>query len=233
MFNAQPIKPLNNSPDAAKFFADMSIPTGRKVLLGDASKLPAKALNYVNRAHDSIKYGIEKVAALHQDETRTEVSKHVVAQKIAHDVAREVEKSQAGLLALQDEFFNEGVKLIDEAFTLNEKRTAIHADIRGYIRELSTKEDGLARIREIAGKDLEAAAVLYNTPHYLLGLAEDTYGSISGDLIKKHCPEGAGCIAQSIDVGKAAAKYPKAISAVHRSFYNSALADKGNSRVEH
>ena len=46
-------------------------------------------------------------------------------------------------------------------------------------------------------------------------------------------PEGAGCIANAIELEKVAAKYPDTIKAVHRSFYNSGLADKGNSRAEH
>ncbi|MFC4725373.1 hypothetical protein AB6B38_09530 [Glycocaulis abyssi] len=144
-----------------------------------------------------------------------------------------LEKAQAGLTALASELSDEGFNKIEAAFALNDKRTPIHADIRGFIRELSKKETGLKEIRDMAGKNLEFAAVFYGTPHYLLGLSEDTHNSIAGDLIKKHCPDGAGCFAGSMELQKAAAKYPDIIKAVHRSFYNSGLADKGNSRVEH
>lgn len=233
MFNARPTKPLNNTPDTLAFFERATIPTGRKVMLGDASKLPQLAMNHINRAHEALENGINKVGALHYDETRTEVAKHIVGKKIAHDVAGVLEKAQAGLTAMASELSDEGYNKIETAFALNDKRTPIHADIRGFIRELSKKETGLKEIRDMGGKNLEFAAVLYGTPHYLLGLAEDTHGSISGDLIKIHCPTGAGCIAGSIELEKVAAKYPTIIKAVHRSFYNPGLADKGNSRVEH
>ncbi|MGY6660915.1 MAG: hypothetical protein ACXIVO_01200 [Glycocaulis sp.] len=233
MFNARPTKPLNNTPDTLAFFERATIPTGRKVMLGDASKLPQLAMNHINRAHEALENGINKVGALHYDETRTEVSKHIVGKKIAYDVCNVIEKAQAGLTALASELNDEGFNKIETAFALDEKRTPIHADIRGFIRELSKKETGLKEIRDMAGKNLEFASVLYGTPHYLLGLSEDTYNSINLDLVKKHCPEGAGCFAGSIELQKVAGKYPTIIKAVHRSFYNSGLADKGNSRVEH
>ncbi|MFC4726327.1 hypothetical protein AB6B38_09540 [Glycocaulis abyssi] len=81
MFNAQPIKPLNNTPDTNAFFERATIPTGRKVMLGDASKLPQLAMNHVNRAHEALENGVSKIGALHFDETRTEVAKHVVGKK--------------------------------------------------------------------------------------------------------------------------------------------------------
>lgn len=233
MFNATAIKPLVNTPDAVNFFQSMSLKTGRKVAFGDPSKLPNRAQNFVNRAHEAMDYGITKIAALHTDETRTEVSRHGVAKKIAEDVAKTLIESKAGLDKLADELQAEGMKQIKEGFALNEKRHHIHADIRGFIRDLAKKENGIVEIRKLVERDFEVAKVFHDTPYYLLGLAEEAHQSVDGDSIKRHLPEAAACFIEAIEIEKAAARYPKAINGVHRSFYNSAMADKANGRVEH
>ncbi|KPP82154.1 MAG: hypothetical protein HLUCCA04_05340 [Oceanicaulis sp. HLUCCA04] len=232
MLNATPIKPLVNTPDAVNFFQSMSIKTGRKVAFGDPSKLPNRASIFINRADEAIEYGIKKVSALHNDETRTEVSRHGFAKRVAEDVVKALNESKAGLDKLASELHAEGVKLIDEGFALNEKRHPIHADIRGFIRDLAKKENGIVEIRKLVERDFEVATVFHDTPHYLLGLAEGTHESIDGDSIKRHLPNAAACIIQSAEVEKAAARYPKVINGVQSSFYNPAMADKAAQRVE-
>ena len=200
---------LVNNPDAITFMERAGSETFRKVLLGDPQKYDGRALNAINEAHGALEDGVKKVADLAKDETRNEVLKHEAAQQVANRVAA-----------------------IAEGFALRSGRDTIHAEMRAFIRETAKREDGLSELRRLIAKDSEFAAVIVNSPPYLMGLADDAHSGLMGEALKHHLPKAGMMLAQSQDIAALAAKYPAVIGGVRRSFFSKAIADKSRTRVE-
>lgn len=233
MFGAAPTTAtLVSHPDAIAFMERASLPHGRKVLLGDPQKYDGRALNAINEAHAALEDGTKKVADLAKDETRNEVLKHEAAQQVANRVVATLERSQASLAKLATTIDGEYDAAVAEGFALRSGRDTIHAEMRAFIKETAKKEDGLREIRSIIAKDREAAAVVVNSPAWLMGLADDAHSGLMGEALKHHLPQAGMMLAQSQDLAELAAKYPAAIGGVRRSFYTKAVADKSRTRVE-
>lgn len=223
---------LVNNPDAITFMERAGSETFRKVLLGDPQKYDGRALNAINEAHGALEDGVKKVADLAKDETRNEVLKHEAAQQVANRVAATVERSQSSLAKLADTIDGEYVAAVAEGFALRSGRDSIHTEIRAYIKETAKREDGLSELRRLIAKDSEFAAVIVNSPPYLMGLADDAHSGLMGEALKHHLPKAGMMLAQSQDIAALAAKYPAVIGGVRRSFFSKAIADKSRTRVE-
>lgn len=223
---------LVQSPDAADFVGNALLPHRRKLLLGDPQKYDGRVLNAINEAHVALEDGAKKIAALANDPTRNEVQRHAAAKQVAERVAATIERSQASIAKLAVTLDEEAQTIVDDAFKLRSDRGGVHDAMIKRFGEIAKRETGLTEIRNITAKDREAAAVIVNTPAWLLGIAEDAHSSIMGDAIKRHAPKAAIASAHALEVAKLADKYPKAARSVHRTFYSTALADKAKNRVE-
>lgn len=223
---------LVNTPAATAFLETVSIEAGRKSLLGDRENLPGRAYNAVGEAHIAVGESVPKITKLTKDETRNDVLKHEAAMHLAEKVAATIERSHATMLRVVDELDAEAIQVADAALTLRPDREGIHAEMRAFIREQAKREDGLAEIRRIIGQDAEAAAVLANTPAWLLSLNEKVHQGMYGDVVKKHVPKAATLLSQAMELSKVAAKYPAVATNVRRYFYSPGIAGKARSRVE-
>lgn len=235
MFGAAPTATtLVHSPEALAFMGRAGIKTGRKVMLGDPQRYDGRALNPINEAHAALEQGLKKIAELAKDETRRHnpVLQHEAAKQVADRVVATLERSQASLAHLAATISSEYDAAIAEGFALRSSRDTIHAETRAFIKETAKRENGLTEIRSIIGKDREAAAVIFHSPAWLMGLADDAHYGLMGEALKHHLPRAGMMLAQSQDLAELAAKYRVAISGVRRSFYTTAIADKSRTRVE-
>jgi Arc/MetJ family transcription regulator len=175
---------------------------------------------------------VKKIGALAADPTRNEVQKHDAARQVAEKVVGVMERSHTALNRIVAALDAEAQAEVDKVFALPSHRGGIHDAMRNRFGEMAKRETGLTEIRAIVAKDREAAAVIVNTPAWLLGIAEEAHGGIMGDTIKRFAPNAAIAVAKSQRLEEVAAKYPKAIAGVRRSFFNAAIADKAKNRVE-
>lgn len=235
MFGAAPTATtLVHDPDALAFMEKAGMKTGRKVLLGDPQKYDGRALNAINEAHAALEGGVKKVADLAKDETRRHnpVLQHEAAKQVADRVIATLERSQSSLAKLATTIDGEYDAAVAEGFALRSGRDTIHAEMRAFIKETAKKEDGLTEIRGIIAKDREAAAVIVNSPAWLMGLADDAHSSMIGEALRHHLPKAIESLVQGEELAKLAAKFPAVIAGVRRSFYTTAIADKSRTRVE-
>jgi hypothetical protein len=104
--------------------------------------------------------------------------------------------------------------------------------MRAFFKETAKREDGLSEIRRIIANDREAAAVVVNSPAWLMGLADDAHSGLIGEALRHHLPKAIESLVQGQELAKLAAKYPAVIAGVRRSFYTTTIADKSRTRVE-
>jgi hypothetical protein len=227
-------QPLMQTPEAIDFFAQPNVM--RKLSLGDPEKLNGgtygNAYNAVVNAHNAIGDGMTKVAALADDKTRTEVMRHAAAKTIAERTVVALQDTKANLEANAKRMNREATEAIEQRFAADPNRASIQSEIRGWIREQAKSPEGLAKIREAMKADAEVGAVLYHSPHFLLNLAPSVRDSMTLDAIEVHLPNAYKMLEGGIALNELAAKYPKAIDKVRRTFFNAALAAQAATRVE-
>lgn len=204
----------------------------RRASLGDYEALPPELRESVVRAHNALVGGLEKIEGLVRDPTRTPVSKHAVARDVANKARGTIEKSASEIAATAASFEQTAHEMVVERFEVDPKRASIQSEIRGWIRETAKGEMGLATIRKAMNESVEVAAVLYHSPNFLLGLAQEVRASMVADGIEKYVPKAATMMADSERSKGLAIKYGHVSNAMKRSFYNSALADQASLRVE-
>lgn len=223
--------PLVNTPEATEFIASMSLPTPRKAQIGDPQKLHGDAYNAVTEFDRVMAEAVVDIQRLPNDETRTEVSRQAYGKEIADHVNSVGERSQRRLEQVAAKLSDEGTALIEAAFDLNPTRAVLHSDIRKWISENANTVEGRAKIDEAVRTDKEFAAVVYQSPHQLLGLSRESKDTLWGKAAKLHAPKGVGMLIQSVELTETAARYPQIMRSVSASFYNSALAARAKNRV--
>ena len=223
---------LVKTPEAAKFMQMVSTKSGRKALLGDRTKYSSAIYNDVTFSHGAVREGLAKVAALANDPTRTEVQKQDAAKQVADKTVSVLQRAKASIENASATMQRQASEMIEEQFKADPNRAAIHSEIRVWIREQAVQSDGITKIREAMKSNSEVTAVLYHSPHFLLGLPEKIRKNIIVDGIEAHQPSAYAMLEHSGELTALAAKYPRAIQGVESSFYVSAIAEQAKLRVE-
>ena len=195
------------------------------------SLIVAPALSLIGESN-ALGDGMTKIAALTQDKTRTEVQRHAAAQTIAEKTAAALAATEVTLKATAKQLQRDAEATVEQQFNVDPNRASLQSEIRGWIREQAAKPDGLSTIRNAMNEDREVAAVIYHSPHFLLGLALNVRDNMRIDAIEKHLPKAYKALETSIALNEAAAKYPVAVAKVRRTFFSKPLADQAASRVE-
>lgn len=224
------LKALVKSEPAQDFLRNMSTNVGRKVHLGDPAKHQA-VLNSVTAAHNAVEGGVETLARLADDPTRSEPEKHDAARVIATRTIEALERSRATIAANATKIANDAQAEMDVQFAPNPNRASIESEVRAWVRERAQAGD-VAAIKEQLKAEREVAAVIYHSPRFLLGLAKDTHESFLEDAVETHAPKQFAAISESLELAKLAERYGPVIKSVRSSFYNQALADQAKRRVE-
>ncbi|HEX3423025.1 MAG TPA: hypothetical protein VHS33_06460 [Sphingomicrobium sp.] len=223
---------LVQDEDAQHFAQQASLEVGRKVMLGDQEKLDKLAWNALTSAHDAMADGVQKIGRLVSDPTRNEVLKHEAAQQVAERTIATLDQTQKVLQARANALHTEAHEIVEQRFAIDPVRASIQSEIRGWIREQTKDEDGLVKIRQAMRSDREVASVIYHSPHFLMNLASDVRNNMRIDAIEAHVPDAYQKLEASIALSDTAAKYPRAIAGVRRSFFNAGLAAKASQRVQ-
>jgi hypothetical protein len=223
---------LVQDEDAQHFVQQASMDVGRKVMLGDREKLDKYAWNAVTSAHDAIASGVKTVSALVDDPTRNDVLKHEAAKQVAERTISAIEQSQKVLQARANALEAEAHEMVERRFAIDPNRAGIQSEIRTWIREQTKSEDGLGNIRKLMNSEPEVAAVIYQSPAFLMNLAPEVRDNMRIDGIERHVPDAYKMLEASVALNDTAAKYPRAIAGVRRSFYNAGLAAKAAHRVQ-
>lgn len=227
-----PPKPLVDQPAENEFRQRASLESFRKVWMGDIAKLPTEVHGYVKRANEALLGGLDKVARLADDPTKTEVVRHEAAKIVADRTVASIEESRAGLAAFGRQMTDEANTAIGERFTLRPERAQVYERIIGFVDKKSKEAGGALKIREAMKQDPEVVTVLSQFPPYVFELADDICHSIVIDGYKHHMPDAMNKMAEGQAIVEVAAGYDKVVSGVRHSFYNPALAMQAGRRVD-
>lgn len=222
---------LVNTEGANSFMELAMTETGGKAFLGDAEQHDSQVGPDITAAHIALRQSASKVAALVEDPTRTEVQKHEAARQLADRAVTQLTKTKAAIEARAESLWATGVTQAELHFSPKADRGSLDSEIRTYLREQASKDDGMSKIRE-AMKDKNVAAVVYHSPSFLLNMNEANHTKLRFEVVERHVPDVYKMMTDSVALRELPAKYDKAISSVRKSFYNSALAEKAKLRVE-
>lgn len=223
---------LVNDAAANTFRQRHSIPTGLKATLGDYEKHEGPVRDAIVDAHNAANEVFSKVKGLTRDETRTDVAKHYVASQVFAKGEATILKSQATIVATANALEAEAVAEMKEGFETDQRRSAIHTEIRAWIRDTAKAENGLGTIRRYMLKDPEVAAVICHSQPFLLGLADEVRTSMMEDCIKRHKPEASAKLDKAVALKGVAKKYGGFVKALGASSFNPTVAAKWHNRIE-
>lgn len=225
-------KYLVNGPHAVDFLETALTETGTRAMLGDPKIEAMVGVDIVN-AHIALREGTKKVVGLVNDPTRTDVSKHAVAKKLADSVIEKLARTRSVIENRANHLESEGFRMADIELGPKPERAALDSEIRGWIREtLSKGGDGIGVVRETMKQNESVAAILWHSPRFLLGLPEDVYGTLRYDALETHRPSIYASLTTSYDLKELLGKYDKTIRKVQSSFYNQEMANAAAKRVE-
>jgi hypothetical protein len=224
------LQPLVQTPEATELF---SMPdTARKLILGDPGKFEGTAEHTIVAAHNVVGDAMVKISALREDKTRNDVQRHAAAKVIADRTLAALEDARGRIDAEGKRLQREATDTINESFGSDPNRAAIQSEIRGWIREQAKTPKGITKIREAMKANAEVGAILFHSPHFLLGLADSVRDNMMMDAIETHLPKAHAKLEKGMALCDLSNKYPAAITKVRRAFFNGAIAAQAASRVE-
>lgn len=221
--------PLVDTPEANKFRANAKLSTWHNIWFGDPAKLPKEVHGFMKRASDALHTGLDKVAALADDPTKTPVVRHETAKAVANKTIAEIVDAKGRMEAAGRSMMADANAAIDQAFALNDSRTPVYERIVNWINSKATEP---AKIREAMKQDPQIVTVLSQYPPYVFDLAEDVARKIVIDGYIHHMPETADKLLQGQALVETAAGYDRAVKGVQGSFYNETMAAQAAKRVE-
>ena len=222
---------LVNTEGASSFMELATTETGGKAFLGDAEQYDSQVGPDITAAHITLRDAANKVAALVEDPTRTEVQKHEAAAILAERTVAQLAKSKAAIEARAESLYNTGLTQAQMQFAPSADRGALDSEIRAYIREQAGKGEGLMKIRQ-AMEDKAVAAVVFHSPSFLLDIAPENLTTLRFEATERHIPAAYKMMTDSVALRELPAKYDKTISAVRGSFYLPTVAAQASKRVQ-
>ncbi|ADP72330.1 hypothetical protein Rvan_3128 [Rhodomicrobium vannielii ATCC 17100] len=222
---------LINTPNAIAIVDGLQLNSILSAKLGVPSAFGNVGLK-VASLHATVKQAAERVAALANDQTRTEVSKHAAAKKLATEAVRAIRNVQAELKAHAERLNREAANKAHEIFAPRPGYAHIESEIRVWVKEQAKTDAGMSKIKHLIANDKDVASVVFHSPNFLLGLADETHASFMHSIVQKFAPEATRMFAEAANIEHVLPSYDRTAYDIEASFYNSALADKANSRVE-
>jgi hypothetical protein len=221
-------------PQATDFLEMAQIDSGLKAMLGNPDKCDATVAPEIRSAHIAMRNAVQKVAALSRDVTRTDVDKHAAAKRLATSLQDKLSQVKKSIVTRADQLHDDAMRQANLDLGPKADRAAIHSEIRGWISQVTTKPDGMQKVRAAMKEGSEdLAAVLWHSPHFLLsGLPAETFDELKMEALQSAKPELYGMLSASVGLRKIATSYDTAIRKVSVSFYNHVLAEQANKRVE-
>ena len=221
--------PLVDSPDANKFRTNAKLATWHNVWFGDPAKMPKEVHGFMKGASNALHAGLDKVAALADDPTKTTVVRHETAKMVAEKTIAAILDNKGRQEAAGHAMMAEANDAINATFALNESRAPIYERIINWI---NSKSGDTRAIREAMKQDPQIVTVLSNYPPYIFDLPQDVCRKIATEGYMHHTPEAAEKLLTGQHVIDAAKGYDRAVKGVRASFYNETVAAQAGKRVD-
>lgn len=229
--NLVPSSYLINTPSATAFLELAETNTGGKVMLGDHESIDPQAGSAALGAQTMLRNAIADIQALAKDVTRNEYEKHEAGRVLAWRVIEKIESAKETILRRSNELFAAAEGNAESGFTPKSGREQLDAETRQWIRDRAKEDDGMGRIRAELNSDKNFAAIIYNSPSYLLGINPQLHETMKFEAVQRHLPDAYKAYTQHVELSKIAEKYAKTAREVRLSFYNEAMAELASKRV--
>lgn len=223
--------PIGNTPEGTEFLQRIEVPTFRKAMVGDNTKLHTIVYNQIGEVDRALEQGVATIRALSVDETKTPVAQEEAKKRVADKLVNLIDNAHGALKHGIASIDATAAELISDRFAPKPDKTALYAEIRAWFRDMYGKPGGIVAIREAVTSNSDFADVLHNAPYQLLGLPVETMSDLQMATVKTFAPDAWGLMEDSKALAKVAKNYPGVAKSVRSSFYNPALAMRAASRV--
>lgn len=170
---------------------------------------------------------------LASDTSRTLEDQHHSASILAERAAKATAEVASKLSQKSEAMIQAGYDMAQNEFAPRPAFAAIDAEHRSWIREQVKTPDGVAKVHKLVMEKPEVAALIVQSPGYLLGLADEVHQKWTVQAINKHLPAASKMMQDGSSLAELAGKYKSFVRDIYQSFYNPALAEKyKSSRVE-
>jgi hypothetical protein len=160
-------KTLVKSPAAVQFIEMAHIDSGLDAMLGQPEIDPHVGVD-IQSARIALRDAAKKVVALVDDPTRTEVDKHVAAQKLATAVEKKLTSAKAEIERRAEHLRSDALRQADIALGPSRERASLHSEVRAWVREVAKTSEGLTKIKQELKDSEDLASVLWHSPGFLL-----------------------------------------------------------------
>ncbi len=226
---------LVQNPQAQEFMTGIMSDSVLNARLGDPRFLEGipGAADSVAQLKGLIKETGAKARALASDTSRTLEDQHYHASILAERSAKATAEVAQKLSQKSEAMIQAGYDMAQNEFAPRPAYQAIDAEHRAYIREQVASPTGLAKVHKLVMEKPEVAALIVQSPGYLLGLADEVHQKWTVAAINKHLPAASKMMQDGSSLAELAGKYKSFVRDIYQSFYNPALAEKyKSSRVE-
>lgn len=219
------------SPEAEHFLSMAMLPNSTTALLGKYDHLADEVKTRVQASHVGLNAAVAKVVALTGDMTRTEAQRHQAARVLATKTAEDM-ASTRDYLRRNAETVNRKVSETIEGAWNGKVNPQVHSEIRTYLREVSTRPDGLTQIQRLVDTQQEVAATVWYSPSFLMGVPDESMTGLRARALEHHWPAQFAKVSEANEWGEIAGKFDATIPKLHRTFFNPTVADQAATRVE-
>lgn len=222
------------SPEANDLFASASVPSGRKLLIGDATKFEGtRSAIAMQRADAALAGSIDKFKDLENDKTRpTPLDKNKAGKEIATKVIAVLNDLQGTLESEAKQYGEEAVDMQAKEFEMSRSSDFVLRASLEWLQKTAKEEGGLAKIREVAKTDKAVARLIFNLQPHLIGVPKDVHSKLWEHCVSHHAPRSLGLLELHKDMMIAVEKCRKTIGKVDRNFYSSLILAQAATRVE-
>ncbi|MFO1106444.1 MAG: hypothetical protein U1E34_10105 [Amaricoccus sp.] len=223
------------TPQAQEFMTGIMSDSVLHARLGDPRFLDGipGAAESVAQLKSLIKETGAKAKALAGDLSRGPEDAHYHASILAERAAKATAEVASKLSQKSEAMIQAGYDMAQNEFAPRPAYQAIDAEHRAYIREQVKTPDGVAKVHKLVMEKPEVAALIVQSPGYLLGLADEVHQKWTVQAINKHLPAASKMMQDGSSLAELAGKYKSFVRDIYQSFYNPALAEKyKSSRVE-
>lgn len=178
------------------------------------------------RAKQAVQEGISRLERLAKSTAYTDDAKHEAAKVIYEGVRKEV---TASIDRIRSHGKRESQAATDRAFAvLNDADTALHGEIRAYLREQAAKGDPEwpARLDELVRTSLNTAAAINAADSYLSGVSDARKTGLRVAALKAHAPDDFAAFEANTALVAEADRMTDGLARLERAFFTSAHADR-------
>lgn len=156
--------------------------------------------------------------------------KHAVARELTQTTQAMLRVTAATIRDKAAVLAQRGQERADRALGLSNDR--LETEIRAYIRDAVKTAEGMAEVSNLSRSNTKVASVIYDSPHFLLGIGTDLAQKMKLDMVEHWAPDAWADLEECADLRRVLPNYAKVEAEIGSTWYNPQLAAQIDTRVQ-